>query len=198
MIVLHRNHDQLVIGADTRKIALLMVGAFTLVCIGMYSLLQNSQILPRETVRPVSIGLISFLSLFVLYYVYHVFRQVHYTFDKRDQSLMIQTTSLLGSKQKTYALTDIKRIEMRQTPTYAYATGIETHATDAFMHTRYGEYYNQVVLHLPHKKELPLSPNAAYFFLHPFSHLTEEIDNGLGKQIAEFLDIPLVEKKITV
>lgn len=197
MIVLHRNHDQLIIGADTRKIALLTVGGYSLVCLGIYSLLSNGNILPPESIIPITLGLIAFLSIFVLYYFYHVFQNTIYDFDRVRGMLTITTITLFGNKANEYKLDQIKKVETRTTPTYAY-TGHGTHTTDTYTQMKDLHEYNSIVLQVEGKKEVNLTPNAAYFFLHTFNHLTDEVDNGLGETIAEFLDIPFIKTRAAI
>jgi hypothetical protein len=193
MIVLHRNHDQLIIGADTRKIALLLVGGFILISVGIYALLSNSSVLAQENILPVALGLIGFLSLFVGYYFFRVFRTAQYFFDKKASTLQIKITGILGQKNQTVPLDHITKVEMHPTPVYDSVS--ESVVADGILKRQHAQIHNVIVLSLKNKSEINLTPNAGYFFLHPFEDLNAEINNGLGEKIAAFLGIPLVEVK---
>jgi hypothetical protein len=195
MIVLHRNHDQLIIGADTRKIALLLVGGFILVCFGIYFLLNNSSVLAPENILSVSIGLIGFLSLFVGYYFYHVFRTSQYTFDRKNSTFHIKITTILGQKNQTLPLDQIAKVEIHPAPVYDSPSAPETVMHDGILKREHTQTHNMLVLSMKNKSEINVTPNAAYFFLHPFDALHAEVDNGLGEKIAEFLGVPLIEVK---
>jgi len=194
MTVLHQSHDQLIIGADTRKIALLIVGGFILVSVALYFLLTSSSAFTPERIIPAALGIILFLSLFVGYYFYRVFGEIKYVFDKKTKLLTMLTISILGTKTDTMHLEHIEEVETRKMPTYAY-NAHAGNAPDTYhtMHQR--SFYRMIVLRFRNKEERNLVPNAAYFFLHPFSELTREIDDNLAQTIAKFLGVPLVAGK---
>jgi hypothetical protein len=172
-----------------------MVGGYILVSFGIYSLLQNSSVLDANAVLPVSIGLILFLSLFVSYYFYHVFGSIQYIFDKKDKTLSMQFSNIFGGKTKTYPLDHIRKVETRIVPTFSYAGSVDSHARSVYTKQSHHDYYSVVVLKIAGKEEINLTPNAAYFFLHPFDTLTNEIDKGLGVKIAEFLGVPFQTRR---
>ncbi|MBA3723457.1 MAG: hypothetical protein H0W89_01000 [Candidatus Levybacteria bacterium] len=190
MLVLHQSHDQLILGADTRNVALLMVGGFILISIAIYFLLTSSQAFTPERIIPAALGIILFLSLFVGYYFYRVFGEIKYVFDKKTKMLTMQNISILGTKTDAVHLDHIDGVETRKIPTYAYnAHAGNAHDTYHTMHQ--DSFYSTVVLHFKGKAEYNLVPNAAYFFLHPFSGVTREVDNTLAQTVAKFLNVPL-------
>lgn len=195
MVVLHHNQHQLIIGADTRKIALLMVGGFILLCLLLYSLITNIPALDQETMQPIAAITILFLSCFMAYYFYHVFGKSRYVFDKKTKKLNVHTTNILGVKTKSYPLRGIFKVETRQIATYAYGGALSAHAHDVSHSNSVSNYYKVVILHLLTGQEINLTPNAAYFFLHPFDALTIETDKGLGVMIAKFLGVRHVQSK---
>lgn len=193
MVVLSHNHEQLIIGADTRKLALLMVGGYILVCLGIYSLLSTSEILSPQTIVPVSIGLLCFLSLFVAYFFYQVFQNTKYIFNKKSKKLQVQNSFLFGDKMQTYDLDHLKKVELRAVKNFAYSPSHGTHHSDTYLRFNEADAIPNVVLRFNGKKEIDLNPNAAYFILHPFTH-NDEVTNGLAEKIAKFLGVPFAKK----
>lgn len=193
MVVLSQNHEQLIIGADTRKLALLMVGGYMLVCLGMYSLLNSGSVLSPQQVLPVTIGLFSFLSLFVGYFFYQVFQKTKYVFNKKAKKLQVQNSFLFGDKMQTYDLNQIKKVELRAIRNFAYSPYHGTQHSDAYLRFNEADAIPSVVLRFAGKKEIDLNPNAAYFILHPFTH-NDEVTNGLAEKIAKFLGVPFSTK----
>ena len=190
MIVLHQSHDQLIIGADTRNVALRMVGGFLLISIAIYFLLTSSQAFTPERIIPAALGIILFLSLFVGYYFYRVFGEIKYVFDKKTKLLTVQSANILGTKTEKIHLDHIDGVEIRKVPTYAY-NAHAGNAHDTYHTLHQDSFYSTGVLHFKGKAEHNLVPNAAYFFLHPFAGETREIDNSLAQTVAKFLSVPL-------
>ncbi len=195
MIVLHQNKEQLIIGADTRKTAVLTFVGFIILAWIVFSLLTYSPFFPKDRIVPVATGAVTIMCVCMAYYFYRVYGNIRYTFDKKTKILLIFSETLLGTKRQAIDLYHIQSIEERDTSTYAYH-GHMSGAADEYHTTKNDNYYTTIVLHFSRKRELNLVPNAAYFFLHPFNHLTDEIDHGLGKVIADFLDVPLVKQQL--
>ncbi len=193
MTILEHNKDILIIGADTRKTAITILLGFIMLGWIVFTLLTSSPFFMHERIIPVATGIIIIMSFCMAYYFYRVFGKLSYIFDRKNRTLTIITSTILGSKEQKYQLDHIQSIEERIIPTYAYH-GHADLSSDAYHTAKNENYYTTVVLHLS-RKELNLVPNAAYFFLHPFNHLTDAVDNGLGKTLANFLKIPFVKQK---